>query len=116
MSDYNPDDFALLTEDNIVGQIINFSYSTLINDVKSGLKFVAVRINHTDSEYGHTSLKFFDSKSKKVTDLLDHVVQFSSSANVFWVLVKTNNYNQLKFLVDNKYQDVYFDNVYVCDD
>ncbi|KII68894.1 hypothetical protein RF11_03800 [Thelohanellus kitauei] len=36
MSDYNPDDLALLNEDNKVRQILNCSYITLINQKNSG--------------------------------------------------------------------------------
>ncbi|KII74146.1 hypothetical protein RF11_01798 [Thelohanellus kitauei] len=37
-SDYNPHDFALLTYDNIVRHIIMFSFITLINHRKDGLR------------------------------------------------------------------------------
>ncbi|KII68897.1 hypothetical protein RF11_03803 [Thelohanellus kitauei] len=36
MSDYNPDDLALLTEDNKVRHVINCSYITWINQKKNG--------------------------------------------------------------------------------
>ncbi|KII68899.1 hypothetical protein RF11_03807 [Thelohanellus kitauei] len=114
-SDYTPHDFALLTDDNTVRHIITFSYITLINHRKDGLRFEMIVQNRIDTEDRHASLKFWDSTSKTVSDLLQRVVNYGSSDSLFWAFVKTNNYNTLQFLVNNQYKDAYFGDIYIDD-
>ncbi|KII74145.1 hypothetical protein RF11_01797 [Thelohanellus kitauei] len=105
MSDYNPEDLALLTLDNIVRYIISFSYITSINPRNYGLRFKMILQNHTDTEHGRVSLKLWDSKSKAITHLLDHVVKYGSSEDLLWALVKIDDIrkiiaqNQMIFVV-----------------
>ncbi|KII68907.1 hypothetical protein RF11_03815 [Thelohanellus kitauei] len=115
-SDYNPHDFALLTADNTLHYLDKSQekwveirkYCSKPHWLQNGLCFI-----HTEG--GRASLKFWDSKSKTVSDLLQHVVNYGSSENLFWALMKTNSYNKLQFLVDNQYKDAYFGDIYIDD-